>query len=166
MTFTSRFPGWRGARLLIAAAATAAATSAASGTAAQETIKAGGINGRSIEAVQYDCGANATKAPQLTRCPFESDKVLVRIGASRSRESLPLLPTANALKTPPVSYAGAAQMTNPATHENLRGTVKAVTVTGGNGIHRLPVGSRDLEADSPSTVRMVVDGSQWVVADK
>jgi branched-chain amino acid transport system substrate-binding protein len=142
MPSTFRLPGLRTARLLVAAAAAAAAFGAAaqetikigaifatSGPSAflgvpeerglklkvEEINKAGGINGRKVEVVQYDSEGNTTKAAQLARRLIESDKVLAIIGPSSSGESLQVLPIANELKTPLISHAGTEKMTSPVT---------------------------------------------------
>src|SRR5438105_15799206 len=57
-----------------------------------EINKAGGINGRKVEAVVYDSEGNTTKAAQLARRLIESDKVLAIVGPSSSGESLQVLP--------------------------------------------------------------------------
>jgi branched-chain amino acid transport system substrate-binding protein len=80
-----------------------------------EINRAGGINGRKIEIVQYDTEGNTTKAAQLARRLIESDKVLAIVGPSSSGESLQVLPIANELKTPLIAHAGTEKMTNPVT---------------------------------------------------
>ncbi len=80
-----------------------------------EINKAGGINGRKLEVVQYDSEGNTTKAAQLARRLIESDKVLAIVGPSSSGESLQVLPVANEMKTPLVAHAGTEKMTSPVT---------------------------------------------------
>jgi branched-chain amino acid transport system substrate-binding protein len=80
-----------------------------------EINKAGGINGRKIEVVQYDTEGNTTKAAQLARRLIESDKVLAIVGPSSSGESLQVLPIANETKTPLIAHAGTEKMTSPVT---------------------------------------------------
>jgi len=80
-----------------------------------EINKAGGINGRKVEVVQYDSEGNTSKAAQLARRLIESDKVLAIVGPSSSGESLQVLPVANELKTPLIAHAGTEKMTNPVT---------------------------------------------------
>lgn len=142
MPSTFRLPSLRTARLLVVAAAAAVAFGASaqetikigaifatSGPSAflgvpeerglklkvEEINKAGGINGRKVEVVQYDSEGNTTKAAQLARRLIESDKVLAIIGPSSSGESLQVLPIANELKTPLISHAGTEKMTSPVT---------------------------------------------------
>ena len=80
-----------------------------------EINKAGGINGRKVEVVQYDSEGNTSKAAQLARRLIESDKVLAIVGPSSSGESLQVLPVANEMKTPLVAHAGTEKMTSPVT---------------------------------------------------
>jgi branched-chain amino acid transport system substrate-binding protein len=80
-----------------------------------EINKAGGINGRKVEVVQYDTEGNTTKAAQLARRLIESDKVLAIVGPSSSGESLQVLPIANEMKTPLIAHAGTEKMTSPVT---------------------------------------------------
>lgn len=80
-----------------------------------EINRAGGINGRKVEVVQYDSEGNTTKAAQLARRLIESDKVLAIVGPSSSGESLQVLPVANELKTPLIAHAGTEKMTSPVT---------------------------------------------------
>ncbi len=80
-----------------------------------EINKAGGINGRKVEVVQYDSEGNTTKAAQLARRLIESDKVLAIVGPSSSGESLQVLPIANETKTPLIAHAGTEKMTSPVT---------------------------------------------------
>jgi branched-chain amino acid transport system substrate-binding protein len=80
-----------------------------------EINKAGGINGRKIEVVQYDSEGNTAKAAQLARRLIESDKVVAIVGPSSSGESLQVLPIANEMKTPLIAHAGTEKMTSPVT---------------------------------------------------
>src|SRR5438552_3271238 len=114
------FPGCRAARLALAGVAAAAlsfgvaaqetlkigAIFATSGPSSflgvpeerglklkvDEINKAGGINGRKVEVVEYDSEGNTTKAAQLARRLIDSDKVLAIVGPSSSGESLQVLP--------------------------------------------------------------------------
>ena len=142
MSFDPRLPASRAVRLALASMAAALSFSAAaqetikigaifatSGPSAflgvpeerglklkvEEINKAGGINGRKVEVVQYDSEGNTTKAAQLARRLIESDKVVAIIGPSSSGESLQVLPIANELKTPLIAHAGTEKMTNPVT---------------------------------------------------
>src|SRR4051794_37176629 len=56
-----------------------------------EINKAGGINGRKVEVVEYDSEGNTSKAAQLARRLIESDNVLAIVGPSSSGESLQVL---------------------------------------------------------------------------
>jgi branched-chain amino acid transport system substrate-binding protein len=80
-----------------------------------EINKAGGIDGRKIEAVVYDTEGNTTKAAQLARRLIDSDKVLAIVGPSSSGESLQVLPIANESKITLISHAGTEKMTSPVT---------------------------------------------------
>ncbi|MCK1394452.1 ABC transporter substrate-binding protein [Bradyrhizobium sp. 1] len=80
-----------------------------------ELNRAGGINGRKIEAVVYDTEGNGTKAVQQLRRLIENDKVDVVVGPSTSGESLLALPVANEARIPIIMHAGTEKVFTPPT---------------------------------------------------
>jgi branched-chain amino acid transport system substrate-binding protein len=73
------------------------------------------IDGHPVKLVVYDSEGNSTKAAQLYRRAVETDQAHVVFGPSTSGESLAILPIANQLKVPTVSYGGAEAITSPVT---------------------------------------------------
>lgn len=74
-----------------------------------------GLAGHPVKLVVYDTEGNSTKAVQLFRRLADSDEVDVIVGPSTSGESLAILPVANQLKVPNITYGGAEAITKPVT---------------------------------------------------
>ena len=80
----------------------------------QEQInKAGGINGRPLEIIIEDTKSDETQAVLSAKKLLERDKVLVIIGPSTTGESMALVPIMNNAKTPLISCAAGAPITQP-----------------------------------------------------
>ncbi|MBF0328117.1 MAG: ABC transporter substrate-binding protein [Nitrospirae bacterium] len=80
----------------------------------QEQInKAGGINGHPIEVIIEDSKSDETQSVLASKKLLESDKVLAIIGPSTTGESMALVPIMNTAKTPLVSCAAGAPITQP-----------------------------------------------------
>jgi len=80
-----------------------------------ETNKAGGINGKTLEVIVYDTEGNTTKAAQQLRRLAESDKVDIIFGPSSSGESLATIGLSNELKIPQIAHGGTEQIVKPTT---------------------------------------------------
>lgn len=74
-----------------------------------------GLAGRKVKLTVYDTEGNSTKAVQLYRRLVDNDEVHVVVGPSTSGESLAVVPVANQLKVPNVTYGGAEPITKPVT---------------------------------------------------
>lgn len=80
----------------------------------QEQInKAGGINGHPLEIIIEDTKSDETQAVLSAKKLLEKDKVLVIIGPSTTGESMALVPIMNNAKTPLISCAAGAPITQP-----------------------------------------------------
>lgn len=75
--------------------------------------KAGGINGHPLEIIIEDSKSDETQAVLSARKLMDSDKVLAIIGPSTTGESMALVPIMNAAKTPLISCAAGADITQP-----------------------------------------------------
>ena len=75
--------------------------------------KAGGINGHPIEVIIEDSKSDETQAVLSAKKLLERDKVLAVIGPSTTGESMALIPIMTAAKTPLVSCAAGAGITQP-----------------------------------------------------
>jgi branched-chain amino acid transport system substrate-binding protein len=81
----------------------------------QEQInKAGGINGHPLEIIIEDTKSDETQAVLAAKKLLSSDKVLAIVGPSTTGESMALVPIMNDAKTPLVSCAAGAPITQPA----------------------------------------------------
>jgi len=76
--------------------------------------KAGGINGHPLEIIIEDTKSDETSAVLSAKKLLENDKVLAIIGPSTTGESMALVPIMNNAKTPLVSCAAGAPITQPA----------------------------------------------------
>lgn len=80
----------------------------------QEQInKAGGINGNPIEVIIEDSKSDETHAVLAAKKLLEKDNVLAIIGPSTTGESMALVPIMNNAKTPMISCAAGAGITQP-----------------------------------------------------
>jgi len=80
----------------------------------QEQInKAGGINGHPLEIIIEDTKSDETQAVLSAKKLLEKDKVLVIMGPSTTGESMALVPIMNNAKTPLISCAAGAPITQP-----------------------------------------------------
>ena len=75
--------------------------------------KAGGINGHPVEVIIEDSKSEETQAVLAAKKLIERDNVLAIIGPSTTGESLALVPIMNNAKTPLVSCATGAAITQP-----------------------------------------------------
>ena len=75
--------------------------------------KAGGINGHPIEVIIEDSKSDETQAVLAAKKLLERDKVLAIIGPSTTGESMALVPIMNGAKTPLISCAAGAGITQP-----------------------------------------------------
>ncbi|MCG2722135.1 MAG: ABC transporter substrate-binding protein [Thermodesulfovibrionales bacterium] len=76
--------------------------------------KTGGINGHPLEIIIEDTKSDETSAVLSAKKLLENDKVLAIIGPSTTGESMALVPIMNNAKTPLVSCAAGAPITQPA----------------------------------------------------
>ncbi|HTZ19214.1 MAG TPA: ABC transporter substrate-binding protein [Dissulfurispiraceae bacterium] len=77
--------------------------------------RAGGINGHPLEVIIEDSKSDETQAVLSAKKLLERDKVLAVIGPSTTGESMALVPILTASKTPLVSCAAGAGITQPVT---------------------------------------------------
>lgn len=73
------------------------------------------LAGHPVTLTVYDTEGNSTKAVQLFRRLVDNDEVDVVLGPSTSGESLAIVPVANQLKIPNLTYGGAEPITSPVT---------------------------------------------------
>lgn len=78
-----------------------------------EINKAGGINGTPLEVIIEDSKSDETQAVLAAKKLLEKDNVLAIIGPSTTGESMALVPIMNDAKTPLISCAAGAGITNP-----------------------------------------------------
>lgn len=74
---------------------------------------AGGVNGKKIELVAYDTGANPKKAVTFTKRLLHKDGVVAIIGPSTSGETMAIIPMMEKAEVPLVSMAGAVAIIKP-----------------------------------------------------
>lgn len=79
----------------------------------EQINKAGGINGHPLEVIIEDSKSDETQAVLVAKKLLEKDKVLAIIGPSTTGESMALIPIMTAAKTPLISCAAGANITNP-----------------------------------------------------
>ena len=75
--------------------------------------KSGGINGHRLEVIIEDSKSDETQALLSAKKLLERDKVLAIIGPSTTGESMALVPIMNGAKTPMISCATGAGITQP-----------------------------------------------------
>jgi len=80
---------------------------------ADQINKAGGINGTPVEVIIEDSKSDETQAVLSAKKLIEKDKVLAIIGPSTTGESMAIVPIMNNAKTPLVSCAAGAGITQP-----------------------------------------------------
>ncbi|MCX8070300.1 MAG: ABC transporter substrate-binding protein [Thermodesulfovibrionales bacterium] len=80
---------------------------------ADQINKAGGINGNPIEVIIEDSKSDETQAVLAAKKLIEKDKVLAIIGPSTTGESMAILPIMTSAKTPLISCAAGAGITQP-----------------------------------------------------
>ena len=73
----------------------------------------GGVNGKTLELVAYDTGANPKKAVTFTKRLLHKDNVAAIIGPSTSGETMAIIPLVEKAKTPLLSMAGAVAIIDP-----------------------------------------------------
>jgi len=74
-----------------------------------------GIGGRPVIFTAYDTEGSTTKAVQLFRRLVDNDNVHIVLGPSTSGESLAVVPLANQMEVPNISFGGAEAITKPIT---------------------------------------------------
>jgi ABC-type branched-chain amino acid transport systems, periplasmic component len=74
-----------------------------------------GLAGRQVKVTIYDSEGNSTKAVQLFRRLVDSDQVQIVFGPSTSGESMAVVPVANQLKVPNITFGAAGSITDPVT---------------------------------------------------
>ncbi len=79
----------------------------------EQINKAGGINGVPLEIIIEDSKSDETQAVLAAKKLLEKDKVLAIIGPSTTGETMAVIPTMTAEKTPLVSCASASKITEP-----------------------------------------------------
>ncbi|TAN39330.1 MAG: ABC transporter substrate-binding protein [Nitrospirae bacterium] len=75
--------------------------------------KAGGIRGANLQVIIEDSKSDETQAVLAAKKLLEKDNVVAIVGPSTTGESMALVPIMNAAKTPLVSCAAGAPITNP-----------------------------------------------------
>jgi branched-chain amino acid transport system substrate-binding protein len=79
----------------------------------EQMNKAGGINGRKLEAVIYDSAGDARQAVTFARRLIEEDKVDIIIGGSTTGETMAVVPLVEEAQIPFISLAGANVIVEP-----------------------------------------------------
>jgi len=74
---------------------------------------AGGVNGKKIELVAYDTGANPKKAVTFTKRLLHKDGVVAIIGPSTTGETMAIIPMMEKAEVPLMSMAGSVAIINP-----------------------------------------------------
>lgn len=74
-----------------------------------------GIDGHPVVLTVYDSEGNTTKAVQLFRRLAENENVHLILGPSTSGESLAVVPLANQMELPNITFGGAEAITRPTT---------------------------------------------------
>ncbi len=80
---------------------------------AEQINKTGGINGHPLEVIIEDSKSDETQAVLAAKKLIEKDKVLAIIGPSTTGESMAIIPIMTQAKTPLVSVAAGASITQP-----------------------------------------------------
>jgi branched-chain amino acid transport system substrate-binding protein len=75
--------------------------------------KAGGINGHPLEIIIEDSKSDETQAVLAAKKLLERDQVILIIGPSTTGESMALIPIMNSARTPLISCAAGAAITQP-----------------------------------------------------
>ncbi len=75
--------------------------------------KAGGVNGRKLEAVIYDSGGDARQAVTFARRLIEEDKVDIIVGGSTTGETMAVVPVVEEAQIPFISLGGANVIVEP-----------------------------------------------------
>jgi len=73
----------------------------------------GGVNGKDIELVAYDTGANPKKAVTFAKRLIHKDGVVAIIGPSTTGETMAIIPIVQKSKIPLMSMAGSVAIVNP-----------------------------------------------------
>lgn len=79
----------------------------------EQINKSGGINGHPLEVIIEDSKSDETQAVLAAKKLLEKDKVLAIIGPSTTGESMALVPIMTQAKTPLISAAAGANITQP-----------------------------------------------------
>ena len=74
---------------------------------------AGGVDGKKIELIAYDTGANPKKAVSFTKRLLFKDKVAAIIGPSTTGETMAIIPLVQKAKIPLISMAGSVAIIDP-----------------------------------------------------
>lgn len=80
-----------------------------------ESLGPRGIGGHQVQLTVYDTEGNTSKAVQLFRRLVENDNVHIVLGPSTSGESLAVVPLANQMGVPNITFGGAEAITKPTT---------------------------------------------------
>jgi len=79
----------------------------------EQINKAGGVNGRQLQAVIYDSAGDARQAVTFARRLIEEDKVDIIVGGSTTGETMAVVPLAEEAQIPFISLAGANVIVEP-----------------------------------------------------
>ena len=79
----------------------------------EQTNAAGGINGKQVELIIKDSGANPEKAISFAKQLIEEEKVVAVLGPSTSGETMKIKKIFEQAGTPLLSCAGAEVIVNP-----------------------------------------------------
>jgi len=75
--------------------------------------KAGGVNGKKLELIAYDSGANPKKAVTFAKRLINQDKVVAIIGPSTTGETMAIIKFVQRAKIPLMSMAGGISIVKP-----------------------------------------------------
>ena len=73
----------------------------------------GGVNGKKLELIAYDTGANPKKAVTFTKRLLHKDNVVAIIGPSTTGETMAIIPLMEKAKTPLLSMGGGVPIVEP-----------------------------------------------------
>ncbi|HYH37895.1 MAG TPA: ABC transporter substrate-binding protein [Azospirillum sp.] len=138
--------------------------------------KDGGINGRKIELIVYDDGADAAKAGSFAKRLIDSDKVDVIVGGTTTAATMAAVPLVERAEVPFISLAGAVVIVEPVKkwvfktpHTDRMAAEKVMLDLKKRGLSKLALLSEDSgfgKSGREETLKVAKDRGIEIVADE